>query len=73
VNVRVGSLAGRNLDKVRDAYRDEAGENIAFVQMDVADEVQAKAAVQVLTERSTGVTPIRETMAHRRSAPGERT
>jgi len=36
---------GRNLDKVRDALRDDASENLAFVQLDVADEAQAKAAV----------------------------
>ena len=37
---------GRNLDKVRKAYRDVASENIAFIQLDVADEAQAQAAVQ---------------------------
>src|SRR5579862_3882270 len=36
---------GRNLDKVRDAYRDVSSENLAFTQLDVADEAQAKAAV----------------------------
>lgn len=36
---------GRNLDKVRDALPDVASENLAFVQLDVADEAQAKAAV----------------------------
>ena len=36
---------GRNLDKVRNQYRDLASENIAFIQLDVADEAQAKAAV----------------------------
>jgi len=36
---------GRNLDKVRDALRDVASENLAFVQLDVVDEAQAKAAV----------------------------
>jgi NAD(P)-dependent dehydrogenase (short-subunit alcohol dehydrogenase family) len=36
---------GRNLDKVRGAYRDVAAENIAFIQLDVADEARAKAAV----------------------------
>jgi len=36
---------GRNLDKVRDALRDDASENLAFVQLDVADEAQAKAAI----------------------------
>src|SRR6266540_2005304 len=37
---------GRNLDKVRNALRDVASENLAFVQLDVADEAQAKAAVE---------------------------
>jgi NAD(P)-dependent dehydrogenase (short-subunit alcohol dehydrogenase family) len=36
---------GRNLDKVRGAYRDVAAENIAFIQLDVADEARAKTAV----------------------------
>jgi NAD(P)-dependent dehydrogenase (short-subunit alcohol dehydrogenase family) len=36
---------GRNLDKVRDALRDVASENLTFVQLDVSDEAQAKAAV----------------------------
>ena len=36
---------GRNLDKVRDALPDFASENLAFVQLDVADEAQAKAAI----------------------------
>jgi NAD(P)-dependent dehydrogenase (short-subunit alcohol dehydrogenase family) len=36
----------RNLDKVRNALRDVTGENLAFVQLDVADEGQAKAAVE---------------------------
>jgi NAD(P)-dependent dehydrogenase (short-subunit alcohol dehydrogenase family) len=36
---------GRKLDKVRGAYRDVAAENIAFIQLDVADEARAKAAV----------------------------
>lgn len=33
---------GRNLDKVRHALRDVASEKLAFVQLDVADELQAK-------------------------------
>jgi NAD(P)-dependent dehydrogenase (short-subunit alcohol dehydrogenase family) len=37
---------GRNLDKVRNALRDVASENVAFIQLDVADEAQAKAAVE---------------------------
>ena len=36
---------GRNLEKVRNVYPDVAQENIAFVQLDVANETQAKAAV----------------------------
>src|ERR1700674_5110102 len=36
---------GRNLDKVRKALRDVVGDELAFVQLDVADEAQAKAAV----------------------------
>ena len=36
---------GRNLDKVRNALRDVAGDNLAFVQLDVANEAQAKPAV----------------------------
>ncbi|HET7058384.1 MAG TPA: SDR family NAD(P)-dependent oxidoreductase [Nitrospiraceae bacterium] len=37
---------GRNLDKVRNAYRDVASDSLACVQLDVANEVQAKAAVE---------------------------
>ena len=37
---------GRNLDKIRNALRDVTGENLAFVQLDVTDESQAKAAVE---------------------------
>jgi len=36
---------GRNLDKVRSALGGVASENVAFVQLDVANESQAKAAV----------------------------
>lgn len=42
---------GRNLDKVRNALRDVASENIAFVQLDVADEAQAEAAVEQAVKR----------------------
>jgi NAD(P)-dependent dehydrogenase (short-subunit alcohol dehydrogenase family) len=42
---------GRNLDKVRGAFRDVTSENIAFVQLDVADEAQAKAAVAEAVDR----------------------
>jgi NAD(P)-dependent dehydrogenase (short-subunit alcohol dehydrogenase family) len=36
---------GRNLDKVRNALSDVAGDRLAFVQLDVASEARAKAAV----------------------------
>ena len=36
----------RNLGKTRNALRDVAGDNVAFVQLDVTDESQAKAAVE---------------------------
>lgn len=36
---------GRGLDKVRNALRDVASENLAFVQLDVADGSQANAAI----------------------------
>ena len=42
---------GRNLEKVRKVYPDVAPENMAFVQLDVADEAQAKAAVDEATKR----------------------
>ncbi|MBI3706109.1 MAG: SDR family oxidoreductase [Proteobacteria bacterium] len=42
---------GRNLDKVRKALGDVAGENLAFVQLDVADEAQAKVAVEEAVQR----------------------
>ncbi|MBN3885283.1 MAG: SDR family NAD(P)-dependent oxidoreductase [Nostoc sp. JL34] len=42
---------GRNLDKVRNALRDVASENLAFVQLDVSDEVQAKTAVEEAVKR----------------------
>jgi NAD(P)-dependent dehydrogenase (short-subunit alcohol dehydrogenase family) len=37
---------GRNLDKVHNALRDVASEGVAFVQLDVANEDQAKAAAE---------------------------
>jgi NAD(P)-dependent dehydrogenase (short-subunit alcohol dehydrogenase family) len=43
--------SGRDLDKVRNALRDVASEKLAFVQLDVADEVQAKAAVDEAVRR----------------------
>jgi NAD(P)-dependent dehydrogenase (short-subunit alcohol dehydrogenase family) len=36
----------RNLDKAPNALHDVAGDNLAFVQLDVTDEAQAKAAVE---------------------------
>jgi len=42
---------GRDLEKVRAAYGDAAPENLAFVQLDVADPVQAQAAVDAAVER----------------------
>jgi NAD(P)-dependent dehydrogenase (short-subunit alcohol dehydrogenase family) len=42
---------GRNLDKVRGAFRDVTSENIAFVQLDVADEAQAAAAAEEAVKR----------------------
>jgi NAD(P)-dependent dehydrogenase (short-subunit alcohol dehydrogenase family) len=42
---------GRNLDKVRGAFRDVTSENLAFVQLDVADEAQANAAVEEAVKR----------------------
>src|SRR2546428_9746641 len=42
---------GRNLEKVRNVYPDVAQENIAFVQLEVASEAQAKAAVDEAMKR----------------------
>ena len=42
---------GRNLGKVRNAFSNVAPENIAFVQLDVADEAQAMAAVDAAIKR----------------------
>jgi NAD(P)-dependent dehydrogenase (short-subunit alcohol dehydrogenase family) len=42
---------GRNFEKVRNVYPDVAQENIAFVQLDVANETQAKAAVDEAMKR----------------------
>src|SRR5207245_5589821 len=42
---------GRNLDKVRKALRDAATDNVAFVRLDVADEAEAKAAVDEAVKR----------------------
>ncbi len=41
---------GRNIEKLRNTFRDVAQENIAFVQLDVANEAQAKAAVDEATK-----------------------
>jgi NAD(P)-dependent dehydrogenase (short-subunit alcohol dehydrogenase family) len=38
---------GRNLDKVRNALSDVAGENVAFAQLDVAKEAQSMLVVSV--------------------------
>src|SRR5580765_5569849 len=42
---------GRNPDKVRNALRDVASENLAIVPLDVADEAQAKKAVEEAVQR----------------------
>lgn len=42
---------GRNLDKVRTALLDVANENLAFVQLDVTNEAQAKAAIEEAVKR----------------------
>src|ERR1700675_1866 len=41
----------RNLDKVRNALRDVTGENLAFVQLDVTGESQAKAAIDLAVDQ----------------------
>ena len=43
---------GRNLDKVRNAYRDVTSDKLAFVQLDVTEEAQTKAAVEEAVKRS---------------------
>ncbi len=42
---------GRNRDKVRNALRDVASDNLAIVQLDVTDEARAKAAVDEAVKR----------------------
>jgi NAD(P)-dependent dehydrogenase (short-subunit alcohol dehydrogenase family) len=42
---------GRNLDKLHAAYSEVLGENLAFVELDVANETQARAAVDRAVER----------------------
>jgi NAD(P)-dependent dehydrogenase (short-subunit alcohol dehydrogenase family) len=37
---------GRNLDKMRNVLGDVASENLTFVRLDIADEGQAKAAIE---------------------------
>jgi NAD(P)-dependent dehydrogenase (short-subunit alcohol dehydrogenase family) len=41
----------RNLNKMRNAYRDVASENLALVQSDVPEEAQAKATVEDAAKR----------------------
>ena len=47
--------AGRDLEKVRKALSDVAGENLAFVTLDVSDEGQAKAAADAAVKRFGGI------------------
>jgi len=42
---------GRNLQKLRSALRDLAGENLEVLQLDVSDEAQAKTAVEQAVKR----------------------
>jgi NAD(P)-dependent dehydrogenase (short-subunit alcohol dehydrogenase family) len=42
---------GRNLNKVRSALRDVVSENLAFFQLDVADERQTKTAIEEAVKR----------------------
>src|SRR3954467_3055585 len=42
---------GRNLDKVRNALKDVAGESLAFVQLDVGDAAQTRAAAAEAVNR----------------------
>jgi NAD(P)-dependent dehydrogenase (short-subunit alcohol dehydrogenase family) len=42
---------GRNLDKVRNALRDVASDNLAIVQLDVTDEARTRAAVDEAVKR----------------------
>jgi NAD(P)-dependent dehydrogenase (short-subunit alcohol dehydrogenase family) len=54
VSLRAGDrvvATGRNLEKVRGAYGDSASENIASIQLDVADAGQTQAAVDSAIER----------------------
>jgi NAD(P)-dependent dehydrogenase (short-subunit alcohol dehydrogenase family) len=43
---------GRNIDKLRSALSDVAGDSLAFVQLDVANEAQAKGAVDAAMKAS---------------------
>jgi len=42
---------GRNVDKVRSAFRDLETENVGFIQLDITDEAQAKTAVDEAVNR----------------------
>jgi len=42
---------GRNLDKLRNAFREQVGDNLIFVGLDVADATQAKSAVEEAVKR----------------------
>src|SRR5580700_1416682 len=42
---------GRNLDKLRNAFQEVAGDNLIFVGLDVTDAVQAKSAVEEAVKR----------------------
>lgn len=42
---------GRKLDKLQRAFSDVATDNLAFVQLDVADEPQTRVAVQEAVQR----------------------
>ncbi|RFU89090.1 MULTISPECIES: SDR family NAD(P)-dependent oxidoreductase [Citrobacter] len=43
--------SARNLDKLRNALRDVAGDDLALVQLDVTDEMQAKEAIDEAVKR----------------------
>jgi NAD(P)-dependent dehydrogenase (short-subunit alcohol dehydrogenase family) len=51
LGLATASLQRAEADKVRTALDDQTGENLAFVQLDVADETQAKAAVEQAVQR----------------------
>ena len=66
------AATGRNLDKLRTALGDVAGENLTFVQLDVADEAQAKAAVEEAVRRFGASTSWSTTRATASSAISRR-